>query len=419
MTSKREVHPARPPAQPGQPPAQPQAQPAISGLERCIHCGFCLEACPTYRETAVELDSPRGRIALMRAVAEGRLPLDEGFTAPVDLCLGCRACETACPSGVPYGRLFEDARAQTATVSPPPWFVRVAMRHLFPHPRRMRAVGRLAGVAQKLGLFRWLPQPLRDLALALPRMAPPPAYTPNGDVLFFHGCVQDAFLGHQNAAVLRVVAATGHTCAAPNEQTCCGALHAHYGDSEGARALARRNIAAFEGHSGMIITNAGGCGAHLKEYGHLLADDPAWAERAAAFAARVRDLSEWLLHTGLSALNDVALKVTYQDSCHLAHGQKVRSQPRQLIRAIPGVELVEMEGADQCCGSAGLYNLLQHQMAGRILDEKMARVAATGAQTVITSNPGCYMQMRQGVRRHGLTGTVDVLSLAELLDRAL
>ncbi len=406
------------------------------GLQKCIHCGFCIQACPTYRQTGVELASPRGRLALMRAVAEGKLPVDEGFADPLHLCLGCRACESACPSGVPYGRLLEEARALAAPVRRPPWHVHFAMRHLLPYPRRLRALGALLRAAQRLGLLRLLPGAAGALARALPTRsnreaattkAPGPTGPPGSDpgaahsALFFHGCVQEAFLTQQNRAALRVLEACGSPCAIPEGQTCCGALHAHYGDLQTARELARRNIAAFEHHPGPIINHAGGCGAHLKEYGRLLADDPAWAERARAFAARVRDLSEWLAEIGRleEALGPVEATVTYQDSCHLAHGQKVRAEPRRLIRAIPGVEYREMFQADQCCGSAGIYNLLHPQMAGRVLDEKMAHARATGAAVIVTANPGCYLQMRQGVQRHGLAGRVEVLSLAELLDRSL
>lgn len=414
-------------------PQQPPREPAISGLnydalQQCIHCGLCLEACPTYRQTHSEIASPRGRLALMRAVAEGQLPVDEGFADPINLCLGCRACESACPSGVPYGHLLEEARALTVRQEPAPLGLRLAMRYLLPYPRRLRLVAALVRAAQGLGLFRLLPRRLREAAEALPplRAAGPPLRVADGaaakpEVLFFLGCVQEALLPQQNRAALQVLAAAGSGCRLPEGQSCCGALAMHYGDLEGARALARRNIAAFEPFGGPVVNHAGGCGAHLKEYGRLLKEDPQWAARAEAFAGRVRDLSEWLAERPLPAerLGHLDLQVTYQDSCHLAHGQGVRRQPRQALQAIPGLHLEEMEQADQCCGSAGIYNLIQRQMAGRVLDEKMGHAQQTGAAVIVTANPGCYLQLCQGVRRQGLAGQVEVLSLAELLAQSL
>jgi len=345
---------------------------------------------------------------------------------PLDFCLGCRACESACPSGVPYGRLLEEARTLTAAVKPAHPLVRFALRHLMPYPGRLRLLGRLAALAQRMGLFRLVPGALGELAKALPSIKPPGSYAATGSaagqpVLFFRGCVQDAFLYSQNEAAVRVITALGGQCIVPEGQVCCGALHAHSGDLEGARSLARRNIAAFERLPGPIINHAGGCGAQLKAYGELLKDDPEWADRARAFAARVMDLSEWLAQAGLpkERLFPVQATVTYQDSCHLAHGQKVRKQPCDIIRAIPGVTYREMAQADQCCGSAGIYNLVQPDMARRVLSEKMAHVAETGAQIVVTANPGCYLEMRQGVRQSGLAGKVEVLSLAELVDMSL
>lgn len=413
-------------------PERPPVSPAISGFDydglvQCIHCGFCIEACPTYRQTGLETASPRGRLALMRAVAEGKLPVDEGFADPMSLCLGCRACESACPSGVPYGRLYEEARALAAGPVPAPWPVRFAMNHLLPYPGRLRLLAGLGRFAQRLGLFRVLPRALREAAAALPPLeAPVPYAAPsNGPgaapVNFFHGCVQEALLPQQNRAAVQVLQATGSPCIVPPGQTCCGALHAHAGDLIGSRDLARRNIAFFEHWPGPIINHAGGCGTHLKEYGHLLREDPAWAERASHFSARVKDLSEWLAESPLpdGALGRLDLSVTYQDSCHLAHGQKVKREPRSLLRSIPGIAYREMVAADQCCGSAGIYNLMQQEMAGKVLNEKMGNAAATEAVVIVTANPGCYMQMCQGVQKHGLTGQVTVLSLAELLARSL
>lgn len=430
-------------------PAPPPKQPAISGLDygalqQCIHCGFCLESCPTYRQTRLETASPRGRLSLMRAVAEGALPVDQGFAEVLDLCLGCRACESACPSGVRYGHLLEEARVLTAPVARPPWLVRFGLKHLLPHPRRMRLMGRLAGWAKGTGLLawlgrrRWLPAAAADLASALPPVEAvgPIPQADRPAALYFHGCVQEAVLPGQNRAAVGLLERLGTPCAAPAGQTCCGALHLHQGDREAARGLARQNIAAFEAACEAagdlaIINHAGGCGTHLKQYGELLADDPDWAERARRFAARVRDLAEWLVESGadrrLAGLAGdpsghpagAPVRVTYQDSCHLAHGQRVRSQPRALLRALPGVALVEMAGADQCCGSAGIYNLLQPAMAGAVLSEKMGHLAATEAMVVVTANPGCHLQLCQGVRQAGLADHVRVLSLAEFLAERL
>lgn len=410
-------------------PDPPPAEPAISGLDwaglqKCIHCGFCIQACPTYRATGLETASPRGRLALMRAVAEGKLPIDEGFADPMSLCLACRACETACPSGVPYGHLIEEARdLAAAKVKPAPWPVRFAAKHLLPYPKRLRLLARAGRLAQRLNLFTLLPKPLKGLATALPPIAAPAPYPQPApgthQVIFFHGCVQDAVLNPQNQAALRVLDAAGLPALVPDGQTCCGALAGHLGDLEHARELARKNIALFEQHEGLIVNHAGGCGAHLKEYGHLLKDDPAWAARARAFSARVRDLSEVVDPARLDLSTPQAKTVTYQDSCHLAHGQKVRTQPRRLVRAVPGATYREMPSADQCCGSAGIYNLIQSEMAGKVLAEKMENASSVEPEVIITANPGCYMQVCQGVQRHGLAGKVEVLTLAEWLDRSL
>ncbi|MFZ5814545.1 MAG: (Fe-S)-binding protein [Bacillota bacterium] len=417
-------------------PEPPPLQPAISGLDyealqQCIHCGFCLEACPTYRESRLETASPRGRLSLMRAVAEGRLPVDAGFAEALELCLGCRSCETACPSGVRYGHLLEEARVLTAPVRPPAPLVRFGLKQLMPHPSRMRLMGRLLRWAQRSGLLGWLarrgwmPRAAGELAAALPPVgahSPYPAPEQPG-ALYFHGCVQEGMLPQQNRAAVRMMERLGTPCAVPPGQTCCGALHMHQGDREGARELARRNIAAFEAHPELpVINHAGGCGTHLKQYGELLADDPAWAERARRFAARVKDLSEWLVAAGaverLPALARTGggVRVTYQDSCHLAHGQRVRVQPRALLRALPGVAYQEMAGADQCCGSAGIYNLVQPAMAGAVLSRKMEAVGEAQPAVVVTANPGCHLQLCQGVRQAGLEGQVRVLSLAEFLE---
>ena len=424
------------------PPAPVEPALDIALLDQCIHCGFCIQACPTYRDLGVETASPRGRLAMMKAVAQGQLAPDDGFAAEMDLCLGCRACESACPSGVQYGLALEQARALAARTAPPPLFkrltLRLAFRRLLPHAGRLRLLVALLGSAQRTGLLRLvarlLPGRWREQVLALPpapgaatrrelaaALVEGPA-TGGPRVGLFRGCIQDALFAGTNAATVRLLQATGCGVTAPPQagggaQTCCGALAAHGGDREYARALARRNIAAFAGYD-LVVNNAGGCGAILKEYGHLLRDDPVWAPRAADFAARVRDISEVLAERGLPVLGPLAQRVTYQDSCHLHHSQRVRQQPRRLLQAVPGLRYVELKDADRCCGSAGIYNLTHPEMAGRVLAEKMDNAAATEAEVIVTSNPGCLLQLRLGLQRAGLADAVQVMHLADLLDAA-
>jgi len=431
------------------PPVRPELE--IELLDQCIHCGFCIQACPTYRELGVETASPRGRLQMMKAVAEGQLAPDAGFADEMNLCLGCRACESACPSGVHYGQALEQARALAAQTAPPHLArrltLRLAFRWLLPHGGRLRAGVALLRLAQRTGLLRpvaaLLPRHWREMTAALPpapgraehrqvsaalAAAAQPAAAEGPTVGFFRGCIQDALFAGTNAATAHLLRAAGCRVVAPPPhgagpagaaQTCCGALAAHGGDREYARELARRNIAAFEALGcDYVVNNAGGCGAMLREYGHLLHDDPAWAERAARFAAGVRDVSELLASQGLPALGPLPWRVTYQDSCHLHHGQRVKSQPRQLLQQVPGLTYVELKNADRCCGSAGIYNLTHPEMAGALLDEKMENATATQAEVIVTSNPGCLLQMRLGVQRAGLADRVRVLHLVDLLEAA-
>jgi glycolate oxidase iron-sulfur subunit len=412
-------------------------------LLKCVHCGFCLPSCPTYAELGQEPDSPRGRIYLIKAVADGRLDLTGSVEAHLSLCLACRACETACPSGVPYGHLIEAARAELARRRPGPagrrWLRRLALEVVLPRPRLLRALAATLRLYQRSGLqrlvrasgvLRRLPPPLADAEALLPPLPPaagrgplpavvPPCGARRARVGFLHGCVQDAVFRHHNEATLRCLARQGVEVLVPRAQRCCGALHAHAGEPEAARTLARANIAAFEavGPIEAVLVNAAGCGAHLKAYGHLLRRDPAWAARARAFAARVVDVTEYLARQPLAGpLGPLPLRATYHDPCHLAHGQRVRSEPRALLRAVPGLELLELREADMCCGSAGSYNLTEPAMARRLLERKMAHVQATGAQAVVTANPGCLLQLAAGVRARGLP--MDVLHVVEVLDRA-
>ncbi len=416
-------------------------QPLYEDYARCIHCGLCLNHCPTYRLWGLEADSPRGRIRQMLLVDQGRLPLGESFVKHIDLCLDCRACETACPSGVEYGKLVEVARAQIEQNYARPFFSRVARsvvyRHLLPHPKRIAMAARLARFYQRSGLqtFARRSRVLRLLGLEqrdrlMPRIddqfffsrlgTTVPAQGPRrARVALFAGCVAQVSFTALNDATIRVLAANGCEVVVPKGQLCCGALAAHAGVRDVARRLARANLRVFLGEKfDAVVTNAAGCGSTLKEYELLFpAGDPAH-EQAVAFHQRMRDATEFLAELGLAApLKTLPLRVTYQDSCHLLHGQRIREAPRKLIRAVPGVELVEMRLADNCCGSAGVYNVTQTGAAMELLKDKMRHARATGAQAIVTANPGCLLQMRAGAELHG-TGQ-EVLHVVELLDRAL
>lgn len=418
----------------GAPKPAPAAAIPMDQLLRCVHCGLCTSVCPTYLELGSEADSPRGRIYLMRAVAEGRLAWTADVLEHVDSCLECRACETACPAGVAYGQLLEAARADIAQTYRRPWRERLLFGlfrdALFPYPGRLKAA--LAPVRIGGGLLRrlagLLPRDVRHmLALLPPRLdtdAPPlPAVIPpQGErrfrVAFLAGCVGQVLFQPANWATVRVLAANGCEVFIPPGQGCCGALHLHSGAVETARRLARRNVDAFDLDGvDAIITNAAGCGSTLKEYGQLLAGDPVYEERAARFARRVRDVTEFLAAIDLvPPTRPVRRVVAYHDACHLAHGQGVRVEPRRLLAAIPELKLVELRDSDHCCGSAGLYNILQPEMAARLLDKKMAAIRETGADTVAAGNPGCVMQIAKGVREQGLA--IDVRHPVELLAEA-
>ncbi|MCB9139858.1 MAG: 4Fe-4S dicluster domain-containing protein [Caldilineaceae bacterium] len=404
-------------------------------LAQCIHCGLCLPACPTYAVLQSETDSPRGRIQLMAAAAQGRIDLDGAFRTHIDLCLGCRACETACPSGVQYGSLLEAARAgieEKRKIGQPERIVRrLALRELMPNKQRLRLLARGLVFYQRLGISKAiealgvLPPRLRSLEALLPPLTavfpnysvPAPAMGKRrGRVAFLYGCVQDAFLGNVNAASIRVLQRNGYEVHFPQTQTCCGAAALHMGENDLALDLARRNIDAVElKRYDAIISNAGGCGATLKEYGRLLANDPAYAQRAQDFAAKVQDISEFLavrLHATPTGRIDA--RVTYADSCHLRHVQHVVNQPRRLLQQIPGIELIEMAEPGKCCGSAGVYNIIHSETADLVLDAKMADIRNTGAEIIVTTNTGCHMQYIYGVKRAGLN--MRVVHLVELLD---
>jgi glycolate oxidase iron-sulfur subunit len=413
-----------------------------AAAQPCIHCGLCLQACPTYALNGKEMDSPRGRISLIRAAAEGRIDFSGAFQEHIHLCLACRACESACPSGVQYGSLVELARISIEERRQPDLVERVvrwlALRQLMPCLPRLKGIARLMRLYQTLGLsalalhMGFLPEGLKTLEGLLPPMPqhhtnyrkPAPALgTQYGRVAFFYGCVQEAFLAQVNQATIRVLQTNGYAVHFPNDQTCCGAAQLHLGEAELARQLARRNIDAFlqaeaaEGPFEAIINNAGGCGASLKEYPHLLKEDPLYAEKARRFSALVKDISEFLVeHLNVIPRGEVRARVTYADSCHLRHAQKVVNQPRSLLKSVPGIDLVELKKPDQCCGSAGVYNIVQAQTANAILDGKMSDIAATGAEIIVTTNTGCQMQLQYGVRKAQLPARV--VHLVEVLDQS-
>ena len=415
--------------------------PAYDDYAHCVHCGLCLNHCPTYKLWGLEADSPRGRIRQIILVDQGRLPLGDSFVKHIDQCLDCRACETACPSGVEYGKLVEAARAQIEQNYRRPFFSRKArnfvFRGLLPYPKRIAMLARLLYVYQRSGL-QFLARAtgiLRLLGLAERERLLPPidrefffsklgrTYLAVGErrarVALFAGCVAQVSFSALHGATIRVLTANGCEVVVPAGQTCCGALAAHAGVRDAARSLARTNLDVFLGEEfDAVITNAAGCGSTLKEYEHLFATGTTEHEKAHAFRKKMRDVTEFLADLGLTAhLAPTPMRVTYQDSCHLLHGQKIREAPRKLLRAIPGLELVEMAMADYCCGSAGSYNVTETQTSHALLAEKMKHARATNAPVIVTANPGCLLQMRAGAEIHS-TGQ-EVVHVMELLDRAL
>jgi glycolate oxidase iron-sulfur subunit len=408
----------------------------------CVHCGFCLPTCPTYVLWGEEMDSPRGRIALMKLASESEIGLEGSFTKHMDQCLGCMACVSACPSGVQYDKLIEATRAQIERNVPRPpadRAFRTVLFALFPHPGRLRAVAPLLWAYQRLGLGRLARSRLaRGVVparlLGMERVMPPvrlgalraqaPHLTPARGtrrlrVGLLTGCVQRVFFADVNAATARVLAAEGCEVVAPPEQGCCGALHIHGGrEAEGLRH-ARRLIDMFERWGlDRVVVNAAGCGSNLKAYGHLLRDDPVYAERAAAFAASVRDVMELLAELEPRAARyPLALRVAYHDACHLAHAQGVRRQPREVLRTIPDLELTDIAEPDICCGSAGVFNLLEPETATTLGERKAQSVLATGAACVATGNPGCLLQIQSALR--GAGQALPALHPVELLDASI
>jgi glycolate oxidase iron-sulfur subunit len=397
-----------------------------SELQKCVHCGLCLNACPTYRELHVEMDSPRGRIYQMVQVANGA-PITDSYREHLDLCLACRACETACPSGVRYGHLIESARAEIEGQTQRRFFDRITRKFVFekllPSRPMLRVAGSLLSLRQSIPIK--LPGRLGQLESLAPRVEKPffdrhigQVFPAHGErkhrVAFLSGCIANICFARLNEATVRVLQINGCEVSIPADQTCCGALHVHSGLRNQARRLAAQNVAAcLNGNFDAIVTNAGGCGSTLKEYAELLDDDP----RARDFSARVKDVSEFLASIDLREPGkEMRETVTYQDSCHLAHGQRVRSAPRQLLKRIPGLTLKEMRLSDHCCGSAGIYNVVHTDMSLALLEKKMQAVNATGANRIVTANPGCMLQLRAGVDRWGRKQRVS--HVIELLDES-
>ncbi|ALF12053.1 (Fe-S)-binding protein [Parageobacillus thermoglucosidasius] len=412
-------------------------------LLNCMRCGFCLPSCPTYIVSGYkESQSPRGRISLMKAVYDGVIQPDDEFEKSLNLCLGCRACEPVCPSGVNYGHLLEEARDiinQNKKHSLPMRAVRnVVFKQLFPKKSNLINITSLVGfyqrsglqkVARKIGFMKLFRDHLREMEKILPDVPKRKAlkqrseYIPakgekKATVAFFTGCLMDTLFLETNNATIQLLQKAGCEIVIPQTQACCGALHGHSGEKELAKELAKQNIEAFEkSNVEFIITNAGGCGAFLMEYDHLLKDDPQWAERAKKFVAKIKDITAILLELDFHKKYRLSLPdqiVTYQDSCHLRNIMKTSKAPRELLRSIKGVTFVEMENADSCCGSAGIYNIVEPQTSMKILDHKMEKMKKTKATTVVTANPGCLMQMKLGIEREGLRD-VKAVHIADLL----
>jgi glycolate oxidase iron-sulfur subunit len=413
--------------------------PQLDLIDDCVHCGFCLPTCPTYELWAEEMDSPRGRIVLMSTALEEGSELTAEMVTHWDQCLGCMACVTACPSGVQYDKLIEDTRPQVERNFNRPLPERLwrrALFALFPHPGRLRALAVVLALQRALGLDRVLLRsrllerwprlrmllrlapatPLRS-ALARVPAATAPAGERRGRVALLQGCVQRVFFGDVNRATARVLAAEGYEVHGPRRPRCCGALQLHSGFDEAARERARETIALLEGFDAVVV-NAAGCGSAMKDYGHLFRDDPAWRERAEAFAAKVKDVTELLAENEpVARRGPVALAAVYHDACHLAHAQGLRAEPREILRDVPELELREPEGWEICCGSAGIYNLLQPEAAAELGRRKVERLRATGARTVIAANPGCALQIAGHAEEAG--EPLVVLHPVEILDASI
>jgi glycolate oxidase iron-sulfur subunit len=419
---------------------EPQSGPSQLDLDKCVHCGLCLNACPTYRELGIEMDSPRGRIYQMNAVVNGA-PITDSYIEHLDCCLACRGCETACPSGVPYGRMIEAARAQIEASRQKSFVAHATKKLIFKGLLQSRTGLQIAGGALLAYQASGLQRLVRATGILKPfgRLAQIEALAPNAEAPFFFskvgktfpaigerryrvaflaGCIANVAFARLNEATVRVLQRNGCEVVLPGSQNCCGALHVHSGLHAEAQALARKNIDAIDVESfDAIITNAAGCGSTLKEYDELLKHDSVYSDKAEKFKARMKDITEFLasidLNRNMGPLDYVA---TYQDSCHLAHGQKIKAAPRKLLKAVPGLTFREMPMADLCCGSAGIYNIVQNEMSMQILQHKMDYVAATKASLIVTANPGCMLQLAAGARLYG--NGQRVAHVVQVLDEA-
>jgi glycolate oxidase iron-sulfur subunit len=398
----------------------------------CIHCGLCLSSCPTYRVLGSEMDSPRGRIYLMRAFDEGRAKITDSFVEHMFRCLDCRACETACPSGVHFGHMMEEMRGTITEQRPAHWITRLVLRHIFPYPWRFHLASRMLQLYRAIGV-QSVVRSTGLLKRIAPRMAAAEALMPDlemqrgvplnahyraegekrGTVAFFTGCVMNSMMGAINRASVNLLTAAGYDVVVPPAQICCGALANHAGLRDTAKDMARKNIVAFPaGKLDGIIINAAGCGAMLKEY-------PVLIDGAGEFSSKVKDITEFLVSTRIfeRLKKPLTRRVGYDDPCHLIHGQGIKLEPRKLLEAIPGIQLIEVEGADQCCGSAGIYNITQNELSMEILNRKMEKIQKANIEVLATGNPGCMFQFRYGAKKFGMN--LEVVHPVELLARSL
>ena len=413
-------------------------EPQQADLDHCVHCGLCLNACPTYRELGLEMDSPRGRIYQMAQVNQGKMEINDEYVGHIELCLACRACESACPSGVEYGKLVEAARSQIAAQRPPSAFKRFLYERLLLSPTLLTIAGYgawlgqvtgLQALARNSGLLKFFSPKLNQIEVFAPPAQPPFFFSKVGKtypaigeqkhrVAFLAGCIANVSFARMNEATVRVLQRNGCEVVIPGEQGCCGALHVHAGLRDLGRQQAKQNIMAVAGKGyDAVITNAAGCGSVLKEYPELFVGDAEWEPRAKEFSDNLKDVSEFLASIDFNRnLGEMKVKATYQDSCHLLHGQKVKDAPRTLLKAIPGLDFRELPLSEICCGSAGVYNIEHTEMSLDLLQNKMRMADSTGAEIIVTANPGCMIQLQAGAKMYGRNQRV--LHVVELLDEA-